>query len=124
MELMECNLKEYIKGKQEKKLSLLCQLSLCLDIAKGLKFLHSQEIIHRDLCDVNILIVNHWGELCPTAKVADFGMSRILPHEYISATLTGLAHRLAYLPSEARDDPYHYSYIVMTVAAIVMNDYD
>ena len=45
-----------------------------------------------------------------TAKIADFGMSRILPQDYMSDTLTGLGHRQVYLPSEARVDPYDYNH--------------
>ena len=109
MELMDYNLKHYIQSRQENKIPLLCQISLCLDISKGLNYLHSKGIIHRDLCDVNILLTVKGGETYPTAKVADFGMGRLLSYDYVSATLTGLSHRAAYLPSEARDDPSNYS---------------
>ena len=107
MELMDCNLKQYLKEKQEKKLSLPCQLGLCLNISEGLKYLHSQEVIHHDLCDVNILIAQEDGKL-PKAKLADFGKSRIaLDHR---ATITGFAHGPAYLPNEAREYPYHHRF--------------
>jgi len=44
------------------------------DMAKGMMYLHQQDppIIHRDLKSPNILIDGKW-----TAKIADFGMSRI-----------------------------------------------
>ncbi len=56
-------------------------------VTLGMKFLHSQNIIHRDLASRNILI----GQKEPlVAKVADFGMSRILLESstYYSSTFT------------------------------------
>ena len=48
----------------------------CLDMFQGLQYLHSKEYIHRDMKLENILLV---GDLHRdfTAKIADFGMSRI-----------------------------------------------
>ncbi|PKY25631.1 kinase-like protein, partial [Rhizophagus irregularis] len=45
---------------------------MALDITNGLKFLHSKEIIHRDLHSKNILVNN--GKLL----IADFGLSKKL----------------------------------------------
>ena len=103
MELMDCSLKQYLEDRQDNRLSFLCQISLCFDISK---ILHVKNIIHRDLCDDNVLLAVK-GDT-PIAKIADFGMSRILPKDYMNHTLTGLAHRQVYLPSEARVDPYDY----------------
>ncbi|CAG8502653.1 17013_t:CDS:2 [Cetraspora pellucida] len=46
------------------------RLNLALQIANGLSVLHSEEIIHRDLHDKNILIHND------EAKIADLGHAR------------------------------------------------
>ena len=54
LELMDCSLKRYLEDRVDVKLSLLYQISICSDISRGLTFLHSKEIIHRDLCDNNI----------------------------------------------------------------------
>ena len=107
LELMDCSLKQYLEERVDVKLSLLYQISICSDISRGLTFLHSKEIIHRDFCDDNILLALNSD--IPTAKIADFGMSRIIPHGHLSATLTALGHRQVYLPPEAVDDP-HYNY--------------
>ena len=107
LELMDCSLKQYLEKRVYVKLSHRYQISICSDISRGLKYLHSQEIIHRDLCDDNILLALNSD--IPTAKIADFGMSRIIPHDHLSATLTALGHRQVYLPPEAADDP-HYNY--------------
>ena len=107
MELLDCSLKQFLDGNCAKKLPILHEISLCSDIIKGLAFLHSQNIIHRDLCDENVLIVK--GDI-PIASISDFGMSRILPHESMSRTLTAQGHRQVYRAPEAMDEPYHYSH--------------
>ena len=108
MELMDCSVKQYLEDRQDNKLSFLCQISLCSDISEGLAFLHAENIIHRDLCDDNVLLAVT-GDT-PTAKIADFGMSRLFPIDYMGDTLTGLAHGQVYLPSEAGVEPYDYNH--------------
>jgi len=44
---------------------------MALDIASGMMFLESKQIIHRDLAARNCLVNNTF-----TVKVCDFGMSR------------------------------------------------
>ncbi len=111
MELMDCSLKQYLDDKHDKKLSLFSQMSLCLDLSKGLAFLHEHKICHRDLCDDNVLLHLSGCEV-PTAKIADFGYSRILPPDYMNATLSGLCHRQVYLPPETREEPYDYNFSI------------
>jgi len=47
------------------------RVKISKDIALGLKYLHSQNILHRDLTSKNILLNKSMG-----AKVADFGLSK------------------------------------------------
>ena len=44
-----------------------------LDCLHGLVYLHNQKVLHRDLKPENILLSNDY-----TAKIADFGLSKIL----------------------------------------------
>lgn len=58
------------------------RLKILLDVAKGMEYLHNRTpcILHRDLKSCNVLLVrpiNSAADL-PTAKVADFGLSRVL----------------------------------------------
>ena len=60
--------------------SLLSGLKVCLDAAKGMVYLHSADIIHRDLKSMNIMIADGMR-----GKVADYGESR---EETTTATMT------------------------------------
>lgn len=53
-----------------KKLPLEKIISIALDIAHGMEYIHSQGVIHRDVKPENILFD---GEFC--AKVVDFGVA-------------------------------------------------
>ncbi|CAB4493611.1 unnamed protein product [Rhizophagus irregularis] len=65
------NLKDYLEEKFA-SLNWNDKIKMALDITSGLKFLHSKEIIHRDLHSKNILVNN--GKLL----IADFGLSKKL----------------------------------------------
>ncbi|CAB4430784.1 unnamed protein product [Rhizophagus irregularis] len=67
----EGNLKGYL-NKNFASLKWNDKIRMALDITNGLKFLHSKEIIHRDLHSKNILVNN--GNLI----IADFGLSKKL----------------------------------------------
>lgn len=58
-------------------------VSLAGDVCKGLQYLHSINILHRDLKSKNVLLT---GLLPCQAKLCDFGMARM---RLESATMTG-----------------------------------
>ena len=98
MELMDESLTRFLE-KPSTALSLLTKASLSFDIASALQFLHSENIIHRDLCSDNVLLLH--TDRIPIAKISDFGMSRILDPDKCRS-LTTLGHREGHLPPEAR----------------------
>ncbi|GKE02702.1 kinase-like domain, phloem protein 2-like protein [Tanacetum coccineum] len=63
------------------------RLKICLDIAHGLKYIHTntdqdkQKIIHRDIKSANILLGDNWK-----AKIADFGLSKFHPENEDAST--------------------------------------
>ncbi|RIA86219.1 kinase-like domain-containing protein, partial [Glomus cerebriforme] len=68
------NLREYYTNINDKsRFNRRLKLRMSLDIARGLNFLRTVEIVHRDIRAENILITLH-----ETAKLANFKLSRSL----------------------------------------------
>lgn len=68
--LSEGSLRAYLHKLVEKYLPLEKLISMALDIARGMEYIHSQGVIHRDLKPENILITEDFH-----LKVADFGIA-------------------------------------------------
>jgi serine/threonine protein kinase len=86
-ELMEFgSLYDLLHGSSEDAVSnrpsdMMAKLSLCLDIADGMSFLHSSRVIHRDLKSANILL-----DRDRRCKIADFGLSTLKDSTAVSQT--------------------------------------
>ena len=96
MERMDCSLKNYIEEKRP--LVLETQLTICHGVSSGLHYLHINNIIHRDLCDDNVLL-KKTPQL--TVKISDFGMSKMMDYESVTTAITAMGHRKGYLPPES-----------------------
>ena len=80
------------------------QVNICLDIALGLVYLHSNGVIHRDLTGNNILIVAG-----PRAKITDFGMSKLAQGKSGKTALTMCPGNLLYMSPEALNEAKSYT---------------
>ncbi|KAK4603707.1 hypothetical protein RGQ29_012285 [Quercus rubra] len=65
-------LKSYLIKNRRRKLAFKVVVQLALDLARGLSYLHSQKIVHRDVKTENMLL-----DKTRTVKIADFGVARI-----------------------------------------------
>ena len=119
MELLDCSLRKYLETLGH-PLDEKMQVSLSCDVGKALAYLHERKLIHRDLCGDNVLILK--GSI-PVAKIADFGMSRIINDpEMMTHSLTVLAHRIGYLPRppEGHSKEYNLSIDIHMFGAVMI----
>ena len=77
--------------------------------ASGILYLHTVGIIHRDIKPANILI----GGKAKTAKIADFGISRVAN---VGATMTIKGTLLYQAPEVSREERYSFSADVFSFA--------
>ena len=105
MELMDDSLTHFLESSSQ-PLAYHIQVDLCHDVALALSFLHSNDIIHRDLSSNNVLMISNIR-----AKVSDFGMARLgdigsLPTQRL--TFTTCPGTDVYMPPEAvKDKPVY-----------------
>jgi c-src tyrosine kinase len=76
LELLSMGSLENFVVKQSNRLSLNDTIQVLLDIAEGLCFLHSNDIIYRDLALRNILLYRDDNNNALRAKITDFGWSQ------------------------------------------------
>ena len=104
MELMEESLTSFLE-RSTPPLPFHTEVNLCHDISLALAYLHSNDIIHRDLSSNNVLLTAD-----KRAKVTDFGMSRLADTSaHLLSTLTQAPGCCAYMSPEALAHTPKYS---------------
>ncbi len=103
MELLDENLTVMLERSQ-RSLAYYTQVDICHDIALAVAYLHSNDIIHRDLSSNNVLMIA--GR---RAKVTDFGMSKLSSIASSATPLTTCPGTVAYMPPEALREPLRYT---------------
>ena len=96
MELMDDSLTHFLESSTQ-PIPYHIQVNICHDITLALSFLHSNNIIHRDLSGNNVLLIGNIR-----AKVTDFGMARLgdLNPQATRLTFTMCPGTDVYMPPE------------------------
>ncbi len=105
MELMDESLTKFLERDLAGPLPFHIQVNICHDVALALSYLHLNGIIHRDLSSNNVLLIGEGSR----AKVADFGMSKLLDLNPHMTPLSQCPGTPAYMPPEALIKPPHYT---------------
>ncbi|XP_010938227.1 serine/threonine-protein kinase 54 [Elaeis guineensis] len=94
-------LKQYLFKNRRKKLAYKVVIQLALDLSRGLSYLHSRKIVHRDVKTENMLLDAHRN-----LKIADFGVARVEAQN--PKDMTGETGTLGYMAPEVLDGkPYN-----------------
>ena len=101
MELMDDSLTHFLESRSTQPTPYHIQVNICHNITLALSFLHSNDIVHRDLSSNNVLLIGNIR-----AKVTDFGMARLSDQNaratYFTSTLCPGTD--VYMPPEAVQD--------------------
>ncbi|KDP40216.1 hypothetical protein JCGZ_02214 [Jatropha curcas] len=94
-------LKQYLIRNRRRKLAYKVVIQIALDLSRGLSYLHSKKIVHRDVKTENMLLDAH-----RTLKIADFGVARVEAQN--PRDMTGETGTLGYMAPEVLDGkPYN-----------------
>ncbi|XP_061361259.1 serine/threonine-protein kinase STY46-like [Gastrolobium bilobum] len=97
---------------QKTVLALPSLLNIAIDVSEGMKYLHENDIIHRDLKAANLLIDENG-----VVKIADFGVSRVHDQSGIMTAETGTYRWMA--PEVIEHKPYDYKADVFSFAIVL-----
>ncbi|KAL6268889.1 hypothetical protein ACE6H2_025800 [Prunus campanulata] len=94
-------LKAFLIQHRKKKLPLKTVKRLAVDLAKGLSYLHSKNIVHRDVKTENVLL-----DKDGRVKIADFGVARLEASNLVE--MTGYTGTPGYMAPEVLESkPYN-----------------
>lgn len=110
-------LKTLLFQHRDKKLPYKKVVQLALDMARGLSYLHSQKIVHRDVKAENMLL-----DRKKSVKIADFGVARVEAQD--DDNMTGQTGTLGYMAPEVLEGrPYDHKCDVYSFGVLLWETY-
>ncbi|CAA6665498.1 unnamed protein product [Spirodela intermedia] len=96
-----CCVVSYLIKNRRRKLPFKVVVQMALDLARGLSYLHSKKVVHRDVKTENMLM-----DKARTVKIADFGVARLEAQN--PNDMTGETGTLGYMaPEVLNGHPYN-----------------
>ena len=102
MEKMHTSLTKYLEATNTNDICLQKKLLILHNVTQGLSYLHSLDIIHRDLSSNNILLTRNLF-----AKIGDLGVAKMVDSNLIK-THTQTPGTVIFMPPEALESFSHY----------------
>lgn len=128
--LVKSILEKYPSPPQSRGMNEVLVINFIQQLASALKFLRSQNLVHRDIKPQNLLLCppahskkefeeNHYAGLweLPVLKIADFGFARFLPATSMAETLCGSPLYMA--PEILRYEKYNAKADLWSVGAVI-----
>ncbi|CAM0876184.1 unnamed protein product [Alopecurus aequalis] len=110
-------LKTLLFQHRDKKLPYKKVIQLALDMARGLSYLHSKKIVHRDVKAENMLL-----DRKKNVKIADFGVARVEAQD--DCNMTGQTGTLGYMAPEVLEGrPYDHKCDVYSFGVVLWELY-
>ena len=95
MEKLHVSLTGLLKKYPPEDLSFARKISILQDVSLGIQYLHSKNIVHRDISSNNILLTKHL-----VAKLSDFGVAKMIDPKH-AVTHTQTPGTLIFMPPES-----------------------
>lgn len=126
-ELMDCGCLESWATDLSREFSWSLRLHIALDIARGMKYIHGQGYVHRDLTASNVLLKSTNSKEGVKAVVGDFGLATNIPKKGIQLPIVGSPF---YMSPECLNSQYYdnrtdvFSFGIILIQLILRSDSD